>query len=501
MPDNAHDLIDERLEAMEREITAIYTRTEAEIEKTADEYFRKFKKLDDQKRRQVEAGKLSEEEYLEWKKNKILYSKRFTEMKQHCAEQILNVNQTAVAYVNGKLPEMYALGYNDLKTAADGIGGYSFTLISPDTVKRLITDNRSLLPLKAMNPAKDIPWNMKNINAEVLQGILQGESMDKIARRIRNVQEMNRTSAIRTARTAVTGAENKGRQDSYKRAEKDGIILKKEWIATFDMRTRHAHAMLDGQLADQDKPFKSELGDIMYPGDPDAHPSNVYNCRCTTAAKVYGFDKSKMSNENYADRQTVAEWLDEKKEKDPEAFDKAQKMLYNRAADKEQYENYVARLGRKELPKGGFRAFQELKYSDSEKYNYLTGYYRYKGNNPLSGKEFYDANLVMKRLKEEGKIRSTGTLVAPTRKLKIKSLNDHAEKRFAERDLSIQWSQNVVNNADFAIKQRKGTQLAYYSSEGMAVVDFNGRLGTTGRLDEGGILLYNEVMKIVKKQK
>ena len=51
-------------------------------------------------------------------------------------------------------------------------------------------------------------------------------------------------------------------------------------------RTAHAHRLLDGQLADVDKPFKSELGDIMYPGDPTADPSNVYNCRCTIAAKV-----------------------------------------------------------------------------------------------------------------------------------------------------------------------------------------------------------------------
>ena len=50
MPDNAHDLIDERLEAMEREITEIYTRTEAEIEKTADEYFRKFRRASSPRR-------------------------------------------------------------------------------------------------------------------------------------------------------------------------------------------------------------------------------------------------------------------------------------------------------------------------------------------------------------------------------------------------------------------------------------------------------------------
>lgn len=47
----------------------------------------------------------------------------------------------------------------------------------------------------------------------------EGESMDKIAKRIMNVQEMNKTQSIRSARTIVTGAENKGRQDSYAEAE------------------------------------------------------------------------------------------------------------------------------------------------------------------------------------------------------------------------------------------------------------------------------------------
>lgn len=44
-------------------------------------------------------------------------------------------------------------------------------------------------------------------------------------------------------------------------------MLKRKWIATYDMRTRHAHALLDGQLAEVDEPFESELGPIMFPGD------------------------------------------------------------------------------------------------------------------------------------------------------------------------------------------------------------------------------------------
>lgn len=291
MADTAHLATDKKLEEMEKRLSAIYSRAEKEIQQTADEYFSKFAKQDEAKRKLLEQGKITEEEYTKWRKGKVMYGKRFAEMKEQCAKQMLNVNQTALAYVNGELPEVYALNYNALESAVDGVGGYSFTLVDADTVRNLAVTDTSLLPYKEIDPAKDIPWNMKKINAETLQGILQGESMDKIAKRIMNVQEMNKTQAIRSARTIVTGAENKGRQDSYKRAEADGIILQKEWLATNDGRTRHSHAMLDGAIVDQDKKFENGL---MYPGDPSGRPEEVYNCRCTLVAKVNGFKKAQV---------------------------------------------------------------------------------------------------------------------------------------------------------------------------------------------------------------
>ena len=288
MADTAHRITDEKLEEMEKRLSAIYSRAEKEIQQTADEYFSKFAKQDESKRKLLEQGKITEEEYTKWRKGKVMYGKRFTEMKEQCAKQLLNVNQTALAYVNGQLPEVYAINYNALESAVDGVGGYSFTLVDADTVRNLAVTDASLLPYKEIDPAKDIPWNMKKINAETLQGILQGESMDKIAKRIMNVQEMNKTQAIRSARTIVTGAENKGRQDSYARAEADGIILQKEWLATNDGRTRHSHAALDGAIVDQDKKFDNGL---MYPGDPSGRPEEVWNCRCSVAAVVKGFKK------------------------------------------------------------------------------------------------------------------------------------------------------------------------------------------------------------------
>ena len=288
MSDLAHRKTDLKLEEMEKRLSAIYSRAEKEIQKTADKYFARFSKQDEDKRKLLEQGKITEDEYKKWRKGKVMYGKRFTEMKEQCAKQLLNVNQTALAYVNGELPEVYAINYNALAGSVDGVGGYSFTLLDADTVRNLAVTDKSLLPYKEIDPAKDIPWNMKKINAETLQGILQGESMDKIAKRLRNVQEMNKTQAIRSARTIVTGAENKGRQDSYARAEADGIILQKEWLATNDGRTRHSHAALDGAIVDQDKKFDNGL---MYPGDPSGRPEEVYNCRCTLVAKINGFKK------------------------------------------------------------------------------------------------------------------------------------------------------------------------------------------------------------------
>ena len=291
MADISHYQTDLKLEEMEKRLSAIYSRADKEITKKYNDLLQKISIQDRKKRELVEVGKLSEDEYKKWRKKKLLYEKQAKERANEIAAELSRVNEMAMAYVNGELPEIYGLNYNAIEKTIEEIGGYSFTLVDADTVRNLALSDETLLPYKYIDGNKDIRWNTKKVNAEILQGILQGESIPDIAKRLSNVTEMNKTAAIRNARTSVTSAECKGRQDSYIRATNDGIILKREWIATNDGRTRHSHRLLDGQIAEVDKPFKSELGDIMYPGDPEADPSNVYNCRCTIAAKVMGFKK------------------------------------------------------------------------------------------------------------------------------------------------------------------------------------------------------------------
>lgn len=315
MADKEHRQTDEILAEMEQHLSAIYEEASADIEAKAQEYFDRFKAQDEEMRKKVKSGEITEAEYIEWRRKKMLYGKRYTDMQRSLAEEISHVNETAMAYINDKLPTIYALNFNALKGAVESVvKGYSFSLVDPQVVKNLATRDKTLLPYKYVNGRKDVRWNTQKVNSAVLQGVLQGESVSDIGKRLQSVTEMNRTSAIRNARTTVTSAECKGRQDSYEQAAKDGIEIEREWIATNDMRTRHAHAFLNGKTAAVDEPFETPLqiganlfitDRIMYPGDPEAHPANVYNCRCTIAAKVIGFNKVQVEK-TMAEKQVEA---------------------------------------------------------------------------------------------------------------------------------------------------------------------------------------------------
>ena len=298
MVDKAHLATDELLDKMERRLRAIYTRASREIGEAWKAYLKEAgTEIADLQRQYQEAKAANDTELTRQlgkslqkaKRERTLTDKRYRELTRQTAEQLAHVNETATAYINNNLPEVYAMNYNATGEAFNGIGGYSFTLTDADTIRNLVESDSSLLPMRELDFAKDVAWNIEKMNTEVLQGILQGEPIDKIADRLTQVIGMNLRSAISAARTMVTSAENKGRQDGFERAAAMGIILEREWIATSDGRTSDWHRELDGVTVGVDEPFEDAIGKIMYPGDPSANGSNVWNCRCTLAAKILGF--------------------------------------------------------------------------------------------------------------------------------------------------------------------------------------------------------------------
>lgn len=300
--DRAHQWTDEELRKLERRIARVYREARDELRETITDYFESFRARDEEMKKligTVQNGKeWTEQDYKQWRLNQIGRGKRFEDLRNKIAERMTAANETAISYVNDDTPGIYSLNRNYAAYTIEQVAGdVGFTMWDEQTVRRLIVEEPDLMPYypekKAVKRGIDLAWGKKQITSTVTSGILLGKSIKGLSNDLQNrIPDMNRTSAIRAARTAVTGAQNAGRMDSYVSAEKMGIKLKKEWLATLDNRTRHAHAMLDGQKAEIDKPFKVDGREIRYPGDPTAAGYLVYNCRCTLIADVDTVDTS-----------------------------------------------------------------------------------------------------------------------------------------------------------------------------------------------------------------
>ena len=289
--DLAHEWTDEELERLERRIARVYREARNELNETVKAYFESFRKRDEEMKAligTIQNGKeWTEQDYKQWRLNQIGRGKRFEALRDKIAERYTKANEVAIAYVNDATPGIYSLNRNYAAYTVEKVAGnVGFDLWDEQTVRRLIVEQPNLMPYypkkKALKRGIDLKWGKKQITKSITSGLLQGKSVGKIATDLQvRIPEMNRASAVRAARTAITSAQNGGRMDSYKAASDMGIKVRKRWVATKDGRTRHAHQKLDGQTVDWDQSFTSELGKIRFPGDPRAKPALTYNCRCT----------------------------------------------------------------------------------------------------------------------------------------------------------------------------------------------------------------------------
>lgn len=287
-----------KVEQMAERLAEIYREASEALNKEAKEYFDQFRKDEEHMKKSLEAGKITEKQYQAWRRAEMASGERYRRLQKQFTERLANMNEDALAYINGEIPAVYVSNYNDFGTVSvDAVNeqldlGMTFELVDEDTVRILATENPALLPKKKLDVERDKRWNRKKMQSEILQGILIGEDIPTIAARLRKVTDMNEASAIRNARTMVTSAQARGRMESMRRTTDMGIVQKKVWMSSDQPgRTRdwHMPGAFRSLTVDVDEPFENELGKIMYPGDPGAAPANVYNCRCTLASEVVGF--------------------------------------------------------------------------------------------------------------------------------------------------------------------------------------------------------------------
>lgn len=301
MADKGHEETEKLLKTLEGRVNREYKQAEKEVEAKLKDYLRRFKVKDAAKRKALKRDEITQEDYDKWRLGQIMIGKRWEEMRDTLAEDYLHAHEIAQGLAYDTAIDVYALNHNYGTYIAEkgALVDTSYTLYNHAAVERLIKERPNLLP----DPSKDTllkikqgkikRWSKQKITSAVTQGILQGEPLMDIAKRLRAVTNMDRAASIRNARTTVTNAQSAGRYDAFRRIKQMGLDPKVVWIATLDNHTRHEHRMLDGQMQEIDEPFEVEGKKILYPantgfGDYKVPADLVYNCRCTIGVAYPG---------------------------------------------------------------------------------------------------------------------------------------------------------------------------------------------------------------------
>ena len=286
--DEIDKISDEGLELLERKLFKLYNDAAKSMSGTIRRYFQQFVKRDAEMKGALDNGKITSQQYIDWRIAQIARGKRYEDLRDKLAERATKANETAVAYVNDTTPGVYTLNRNYAAYNIEkSYGNIGLTAWNEEAVRRLAIEEPDLMPYyppqRAVNRGIDLAYGREQITAQIVSSILLGDGIPTIAEKLQQrIETMSRTSAIRTARTAYTAAQNGGRQATFEKAAEMGIKVRKRWVATKDLRTRYNHAAADGQVVDYDKPYIVGGEKLMFPGDGSmgASAGNLYNCRC-----------------------------------------------------------------------------------------------------------------------------------------------------------------------------------------------------------------------------
>ena len=155
------------------------------------------------------------------------------------------------------------------------------------------------------------------IQRTITQGLLRGDSYQKMSRAITKFFDTDARKFMTIARTEGQRAQVLGQQDLYKDAEEMGIETTWIWDATLDGATRPEHAALDGVPAEVDGDgehyWNTAVGRVRGPlqsGDP----AFDINCRCAVREEVVGYapELRRIRDEGVKPYETFKEWAEPK---------------------------------------------------------------------------------------------------------------------------------------------------------------------------------------------
>lgn len=230
-----------------------------------------------------------------------------------------------VGYVNGQLKR----NYRDIKdTIYDVLGesykdGYYMTAwaVETDTLSKLAYSavSAEIITKAIENPISGLTLNHRlekvrsevvwKIQQEVTQGLVKGETYGTMAARLKGTLEDDAAKAMRIVRTEGHRVSQASQFDSAVHANRNGIIMTKEWGSSKDERTRSSHAELNtGDKIPIDQDFHGKNGSGPAPGQL-GHPSEDINCRCVL---YYSVEAIRKPDARELEKMTFETWKNER---------------------------------------------------------------------------------------------------------------------------------------------------------------------------------------------
>lgn len=263
----------------------------------------KLEKQDAEMKKKLDAGEITKAQYKSWRSN---LEKQIQKDARKLAIILGGADQLATDDVNMEIPDFYseAENYQTYETEQRTGVDTSFSLVNKNSITRAMYGAF----FADIDLAKNSAWNQRRIRSAITAGIIAGESIPDIAKRLKPLVGGNEKSAIRNARTWVGSAVTGGRQESAEKSTAAGVDLVKWWTAVHDLRTRISHRHLDRTWVEVDEKFDNGG---LYPGDPQLPPEERYNCRCDVLYYPRGFTPS-FENQRDVFDMSYEEWKEGK---------------------------------------------------------------------------------------------------------------------------------------------------------------------------------------------
>lgn len=192
----------------------------------------------------------------------------------------------AARHIQATLTEIYGINYDfasfDLCRQSGLNLTADFATYDRRQLESLIQEGQSPFTKIAYKQMGKDAAIVKQLKTQMGVAIMNGESQQKLLKRIQSVTGQLRWQAKRVAQTERVRVQSEARFNSMQQGKALGLEMEKEWTARL-YNTRIDHALAHLEVVGIDEKFSNGL---MHPGDPNGSAAQVINCRCVMKPQV-----------------------------------------------------------------------------------------------------------------------------------------------------------------------------------------------------------------------